>query len=228
MNRPESDIKEELLGRKKDMRHPAHILIQPRGHTKPHLIDEAEFERFFHIFYLSFPRASDYIDLEELFKEFPISYRIPFITKENRNLYEEYRKELHEAHIAPTSIRWISEAKGYGLFAEAPLLKGTFVGEYTGFYRRYFRRLGNKNSYCLMLPTRFFSHRIWMIDAWQGGNETRFVNHSERPNCALKCLIHDRLMRVALFTERDINQGEELTFHYGDSFWERRVLRKRE
>lgn len=61
------------------------------------------------------------------------------------------------------------------------------------------------------------------VDAAQFGSAARFVNHSCRPNLAPVRVFTDtrdlRLPTVALFATADIQQGDELTFDYGDKFW---------
>lgn len=45
-------------------------------------------------------------------------------------------------------------------------------------------------------------------------NLGRFVNHSCEPNCEIQKWSVDGLFRMALFAQRDIKAGEELTYDY--------------
>ncbi|CBK19699.2 uncharacterized protein [Blastocystis hominis] len=56
------------------------------------------------------------------------------------------------------------------------------------------------------------------IDATHFGNESRFVNHSCDPNCAVHIIRTSTLFpHVVLVALRDIQEGEEICFHYGGS-----------
>lgn len=51
----------------------------------------------------------------------------------------------------------------------------------------------------------------WVIDALYGGNDSKWINHSCRPNC-----VPDEVKgRIYILTRRPIFKGEELTFDYG-------------
>jgi hypothetical protein len=56
------------------------------------------------------------------------------------------------------------------------------------------------------------------LDASHVGNVTRFVNHSCDPNCRIRSVMWEssdpRLAHLALYAMRDIDPGEELTYHY--------------
>merc|ERR1712071_604812 len=62
---------------------------------------------------------------------------------------------------------------------------------------------------------------MYSIDAARMGNASHFINHSCDPNLAVfavwsNCL-DPNMPRLALFTQRDIQSGEELTFDYASS-----------
>jgi SET domain-containing protein len=50
------------------------------------------------------------------------------------------------------------------------------------------------------------------IDGILGGNESRFINHSPRPNVGA---LREDKWRIVFYSLDDIAQGEELTFNYG-------------
>ena len=50
------------------------------------------------------------------------------------------------------------------------------------------------------------------IDGAIGGNESRFINHSLKPNVAA---LREKDSRLIFYSLDDIEEGEELTFNYG-------------
>jgi SET domain-containing protein len=50
------------------------------------------------------------------------------------------------------------------------------------------------------------------IDGTVGGNESRFINHSLKPNVGA---IREQKLRLVFYSLDDIEKGEELTFNYG-------------
>lgn len=53
-----------------------------------------------------------------------------------------------------------------------------------------------------------------IVDAANKGNVTRWVNHSCEPNCATRCVVLDGKRRVVLYSLRNVDAGEELTYDY--------------
>jgi len=215
----------EFLGRKKceSLLHTIpgrEILVQKKGEGKSALISRSDFNELFQLPYLDALRFQDYETLRLVVKNCPYILRIPGI--ENQQHGQTYAKELDEGFVAPSSIRWIDNHIHYGLFAERDFIKGEWLGEYTGIVREYLRTDPNQNAYCLHYPTRFWSLRYFMVDALLGGNETRFINHSDQPNLIPQCLVKDRLLHTVFFTSRAVKKGEQLTFHYGQDFWRHR------
>jgi SET domain-containing protein len=50
------------------------------------------------------------------------------------------------------------------------------------------------------------------IDGTVGGNESRFINHSVKPNVGA---IREQELGLVFYSLDDIEEGEELTFNYG-------------
>lgn len=110
-----------------------------------------------------------------------------------------------------------TEKKGYGMRANVNIPHGTFVYEYIGevvpeakFRKRakYYEKSGLKHFYFMMLQQGEF------IDATAKGCLARFCNHSCNPNCYVdKWVVGDKL-KMGIFTKRDIQAGEEITFDY--------------
>lgn len=102
---------------------------------------------------------------------------------------------------------------GLGLFATAPIKKGTWVIEYTG------PRLTNAEAekkqnhggrYLFEVNSR------WTIDGSPRSNVARYANHSCRPNMEAEIVRG----RVKLRAIRRINPGDELTYDYGRDYLE--------
>jgi SET domain-containing protein len=105
-----------------------------------------------------------------------------------------------------------SPVHGRGAFALRRIRKGTRLTEYLGDRithgeadRRYEDCDVNDNHTFL-----FVVDKRTVIDAGVGGNDARFINHSCDPNCEVE--IEDD--RIFIYSLRDIEPGEELTYDY--------------
>lgn len=98
---------------------------------------------------------------------------------------------------------------GFGLFAAAPFSRGEFVIEYTG--------PTISNSFANTLKTRYLFEidDSWSVDGSPRYNLARYMNHSCAPNCEADI----QGGRVFLYARRDIRADEELTFDYGDEYF---------
>ena len=63
------------------------------------------------------------------------------------------------------------------------------------------------------------------VDAQDGGNETRFVNHSDTPNAEPVTQLDRGILHIFFRTTRAVVYGEELTINYGKDYWQRRTKR---
>ena len=105
-----------------------------------------------------------------------------------------------------------SPVHGRGVFAVAPIAKGTRVIEYLGDRvshkaadERYEDHDENDNhTFLFIVDTRT------VIDAGVNGNDARFINHQCEGNC--ESVIENR--RVFIDATRDIAPGEELGYDY--------------
>jgi len=105
-----------------------------------------------------------------------------------------------------------SEVHGRGVFAVAPIRKGTRIVEYLGDRishdaadARYEDHDENDNHTFLFIVDK---HTV--IDAAIGGNDARFINHQCEGNC--ESVIKNR--RVFIDAVRDIAPGQELGYDY--------------
>jgi SET domain-containing protein len=105
-----------------------------------------------------------------------------------------------------------SRIHGHGVYAIAPIKKGTRILEYLGERishaeadRRYELK-GEDDGHTFL----FIASKRTVIDAGVNGNEARFINHSCDPNC--ETVIENG--RVFIDAIRDIRPGEELSYDY--------------
>lgn len=71
---------------------------------------------------------------------------------------------------------------------------------------------GSFQQMVLMLCLQCSANAI--IDATKRANRARFINHSCDPNCETQKWVVDSRVCVCIFALRDIQPGEELTYHY--------------
>lgn len=119
-----------------------------------------------------------------------------------------------------TIVQRLSRIHGNGVFAGKNLAKGTRVARYLGkmiTHSQANRRYGNDadggHTFLFTLNEKY------LIDANEGGNIARWINHSCDPNCQAWVVEDEskdlKLDRVIIETRRAIRKGEELTYDYG-------------
>ena len=102
---------------------------------------------------------------------------------------------------------------GLGLFATAPIAKGAFIVEYSG------RRIPHAQAQRLERHGRRYMFEInsrWTVDGSSRRNIGRYANHSCRPN-AESDLVRGKVILRAI---KKIAPGEEITYHYGEEYFE--------
>ena len=60
-------------------------------------------------------------------------------------------------------------------------------------------------------------HKRGSVDSIRGGNEVRFVNHSDTPNCFTTSRVAQGMVRIGFYADRTIKKGEEMYFNYNYS-----------
>lgn len=113
---------------------------------------------------------------------------------------------------------FITEMKGYGVFASTHIPKNTFIMEFVGevvtmteFKKRSKEYAKKKLRHCYVMGASSGNH---LIDATQKGNLTRFINHSCDPNAETQKWTVNGEGRIGIFTKRNIKQFEEITINY--------------
>ena len=102
---------------------------------------------------------------------------------------------------------------GLGLFATAPIKKRARIAEYKG------RRLANPEAERLEARGNRYLYELnsrWTIDGTTRRNVARYANHSCRPN-AESDVVRGKVILRAIKT---IKPGEEITYHYGEEYFE--------
>ena len=109
-----------------------------------------------------------------------------------------------------------------GLFAAASIKKGSVIGHYSG--RLLPDRVVNSDSdYVFSFSEP--AYKKWVIDGEKVGNHMRFINHSKDENIGAVELYYDNLPRIVFVAERDIKEGEQLLYSYGDKYWKTKGIK---
>src|SRR5437016_1534451 len=106
-----------------------------------------------------------------------------------------------------------SKIHGLGLFAGEAIEWGKRVIEYRGeplSLKETKRRQRFYDSIGFTCLIQFADGLA--VDGIAGGNESRFINHSKKPNLGA---IREDKWHVVFYSLDDIAKGEELTFNYG-------------
>lgn len=106
-------------------------------------------------------------------------------------------------------IKKSAAGMGQGLFATAPFKKGEFVIEYTG------KKISTKEADELTTRYLFEIDKDWTIDGSPRSNIARYINHSCDPNCESDT-VDGKIIITAI---KDIQPGEELSFDYGEEYY---------
>src|SRR5262245_12349071 len=105
-------------------------------------------------------------------------------------------------------------ASGLGLFATAPIARGTFIVEYSG--KRIPTRAAKARERTSGARYMFEINSRWTVDGSPRSNVGRYANHSCRPNA--ESAIWKR--KVILRAIKAIASGEEITYDYGPEYFE--------
>lgn len=105
-----------------------------------------------------------------------------------------------------------SGIEGRGVFARRRIAKGRRVIEYTGRHISDAEgdALYDDDAHRMKRTYLFYVDEDDLIDAAQGGNEARFINHSCDPNCEA---VQDG-KQIYIEAIRNIQPGVELTYDY--------------
>ena len=121
------------------------------------------------------------------------------------------RRSLKEKEEQPFVVKQ-SRIAGKGAFATRDIAKGERLIEYVG--ERVSHAVADERyddeSVDAHHTFLFNVNRSVIIDAYFGGNDSRFINHSCDPNCESE-IVRGRVFIDAI---KRINKGQELTYDY--------------
>lgn len=99
---------------------------------------------------------------------------------------------------------------GLGLVTLAPFKKDDFVIEYTGEIISRDEADERGGKYLFDINSK------WTIDGSPRENLARYINHSCKPNCESDVIGK----KVKIYALRNIKEGEELTYDYGEEYFD--------
>ena len=105
---------------------------------------------------------------------------------------------------------------GLGLYAQEAIPKGACIIEYIG------RELAPGEEFTITSQYLFEVTKKKTIDGSPRYNTARYINHSCRPNCEIE--IYQG--RVFVLAKRNIREGEELNYDYGEDFFDEYIKPK--
>ena len=111
---------------------------------------------------------------------------------------------------SPHNLKVRRSSAGLGLFADNPITKDDFVIEYFG------PILNDTESSAKGGKYLFAIDEERTIDGSSRQNLARYLNHSCKPNCEAE---HDG-KRIFMYAIKNIKPGDELTYHYGQEYFE--------
>jgi len=198
------------------------ILVHLQEELEPFSVTPLEFEQLMGVAYLSqleFAASSlyDRIDRRCINED-----RKKWIDPRQKWLGSYYSQEIRKAAHPDVTIRWISPALGYGVFANRAIPRHGYIGEYTGIVRKRHLFGRQKNLYCFDYTIGYGRPTPYVIDAEKYGNFSRFINHSDHPNVESASVLCDGIMHMIFYALTDIAQGSQLCCNYGAKYWEKR------
>ncbi|KAK0199145.1 hypothetical protein F5146DRAFT_1022289 [Armillaria mellea] len=115
---------------------------------------------------------------------------------------------------------------GLGAFATKELKRDTKIGEYVGeiLYLNFdgaqeLNELINNHTGVNYAFQTNCSDDVRTIDAGRLGNETRYLNHSKKPNCYTRLALVNGEYRLLLITDKKVKKNQELFLDYGKAYW---------
>ena len=178
-----------------------------------------EFKQATGVEYLSTLEFQDENTRQRISEQCTHASRNGYIDSKRKWLGALYQNQIRTHYVADVSIRWINESLEYGLFANQDISAWDFIGEYTGVVRRRYPIFGTMSDYCFLYPTSRYFYGKHVLDAKIKGNEIRYANHSDDPNCEVTGIFGEELFHLILRAIKNIPAGTQLTYDYGPRYW---------
>jgi hypothetical protein len=112
-----------------------------------------------------------------------------------------------------------------GVFAKRPIKEGAVIGIYAGDLVPLDACKDKDKDYIFEFSEPAFEN--WGIDGKKRGNFTRYINHctEENENITATGFYDGKTPRIILIAAKQIEQGDELKYCYGDPYWERKGIK---
>jgi hypothetical protein len=159
--------------------------------------------------------------LSDLLRQGEKLYEKGELTLEQVWLGKYFQKEILSSFSPNVSLRYISLALGWGVFAAQDIKKMQFIAEYVGKVRKR-GKADEKNAYCFEYVVTAGIPTPYTIDASEQGALARYINHSESPNLEAALATFDCLSHVILYAKEPIAKGSQLCYDYGPDYWSKR------
>ena len=141
--------------------------------------------------------------------------------KQNKWMESLYANKVRKGDEASFYIEKVNSLVGYGVFAKDFIPYLGYIGEYAGELRARKGRKDRENDYIFGYMVGMF-RAPWIVDASKKGNFTRFLNHSFYPNISSRGVVVDEIYHIIFFANKSIVAGEQLTYDYGPTYWNKR------
>ena len=115
-----------------------------------------------------------------------------------------------------------SPEMGYGAFADVYIPAWTVIGEYVGIITNKKANTDYAWIYHSEPKDSEGNTVLLRVDARTRGNMTRFLNHSDDPNCSVIHVPYKNRWRTLYLTNTNILPDQELTVFYGRNYWKER------
>jgi len=124
------------------------------------------------------------------------------------------KKSIYTPGVFALKVR--KSATGKGLFSLEKIPKEKCIIEYIG------KPVKKEDQDTITGKYLFATSKDEMIDGNIPSNTARYINHSCRPNCEAR----GPKGRVFIFSLRNIKAGEELTYDYGEEYFDQYIKPK--
>lgn len=182
-----------------------------------------EFELFFEFRYLFKPEYAQEKYEKTILKKCIKAWKKGEISNREYWFGFYYQYEIRNGVVPDVIFKKIDDQKGFGVIANRNFEPNEWAGEYLGkFCHEGSKKLSVYNAYAFEYPFSLESPSKFIIDAKNQGNFTRFFNHSEKPNLSSQIVFLDSKNHIVFLTNRRIQKGEEMCYHYGDNYWKLR------
>jgi len=162
---------------------------------------------------------------------------LPFLEKHDITLDPKYseinvqkRIDLHGHYLERGGfpedrrvyVAYASPETGMGAFANIYIPAWTIIAEYVGVITNKFPNTDYVWVYYSSPKDSNAEEMTLKVDARNKGNISRFVNHSENPNCDVVHVPYKGRWRTLYISNKSILPDEELTVYYGSNYWSTR------